>query len=103
MPLAERCLWLPLKEYRQDFKFRRQQSVGPYIVDFYCPKAKLIIEVDGPSHTEPGAEKQDALRDRFMKEQGLFVLRFTNEEIYQSLVSVIERIHQFLSAGGNPL
>lgn len=76
----ERHLWYDfLKTY--DLRFQRQRTIGPYIVDFYCSKAKLVIELDGSQHYEDGALAYDARRTEYMQGQGLRVLRFTNTEV----------------------
>lgn len=95
---AEKRLWYQLRSRRLDgWKFRRQQGVGPYIVDFYCPEAKLVIEVDGGTHYEPGAMEKDNQRESYLNENGLRVLRFTNTEIYDALEFVLETIRLNLS------
>jgi very-short-patch-repair endonuclease len=86
-------LWNQLKG-RQigDMKFRRQYSVGPYILDFYCPALKLAIEVDGESHCmEP---ERDALRQARIEAFGIRFLRFTNREVMEHLESVVEVIQR---------
>jgi len=78
--IAEKQLWVLLRRFRSDgYIFRRQQSIGWYIADFYCDKAKLVIELDGPIHED--AVEYDKIRDEFMKSNGLTILRFKNEEI----------------------
>ena len=68
MPKAEIILWSQLKGKKLDgFKFRRQHSVGPFIVDFYCPKLKLAIEVDGDSHYQEGIEEYDKRREKYIR------------------------------------
>ena len=95
---AEKLLWFQLRARRLDgWKFRRQQGVGDYIVDFYCSEAKLVIELDGDSHFEPGAQDRDNQRESFLNDNGLRVLRFTNRDIYDSLDSVIDIIRQNIS------
>ena len=92
----ERLLWARLRGGQLGVKFRRQQGIGPYIVDFYCPAARLVIELDGDSHYWPGQQNYDAARDGFMREQGLSILRFTNLELSQSLDGVLMLIRDFL-------
>ncbi|WP_206598710.1 endonuclease domain-containing protein [Rufibacter ruber] len=70
-------------------KFRRQHSVGPYIVDFICLEEHLLIEVDGASHHNVGTQMADDERDQWLHGQGYKVLRFTNEEIYQNVERVL--------------
>jgi very-short-patch-repair endonuclease len=93
MPKAELVLWTKLKSKALDgYKFRRQYSVGKYVVDFYCPKLKLAVEVDGDSHFSEGAERGDKERQNFIESFGISFLRFTNNDIYENLDAVLERI-----------
>ncbi len=90
-PQAEALLWAQLRNKRlYGYKFRRQYSVGNYIVDFYCPKLKLAIEVDGPSHI--GREEYDYQRQKYIEQFGIRFLRFRNEDVYENMRGVIERI-----------
>jgi very-short-patch-repair endonuclease len=88
---AERTLWLHLRDRRlEGWKFRRQVSIDPYIVDFLCLDAKLVIEVDGGQHDENRAN--DEVRTRFLEGFGLRVIRFWNNEVLGNLEGVLERI-----------
>jgi very-short-patch-repair endonuclease len=90
---AERLLWWQLRGKELDgLKFRRQYGVGEYVIDLYCPGAKLAIEVDGENHYEPRAELLDAKRQAFIESFGIRVLRFTNPQVYDDLDGVIEEI-----------
>ncbi|GIW25845.1 MAG: endonuclease [Meiothermus sp.] len=92
MTPAERKLWLVLRGF--PVRFRRQRPVGPYIVDFYCAEAGLVIEVDGESHYNEEGRVRDAKRDAYLQGLGLRVLRFTNLELLSSaegVASVVER------------
>ena len=90
---AEQALWRALQGRRlAGLKFRRQHAVGPFVLDFYCPSAKLVVEVDGPIH-DTRAE-QDAARTEHMQAFGYRVLRFRNEEVLTNLDVVLERIAQ---------
>ena len=92
-PKAERLLWSRLRAKQLDgLKFRRQHGVGGYVVDLYCPAAKLAVEVDGESHFEPAARQNDAKRQAFIESLGIQVLRFTNPEVYDTLDEVIQEI-----------
>lgn len=94
MPNAERLLWSKLRGNQFGVRFRRQYSVGPYVVDYYCAEFKLAIELDGPSHFELGEAKHDADRQRFVESFGIAVLRFRNDELYDFTDAVLERIHE---------
>lgn len=90
-------MWNYLKGSQLGFKFRRQVSIGSYITDFYCPKAKLIIELDGSQHLN--AKDYDNERDQFLTSQGYKVLRFSNQEIIESIFQVLNKIKQGLGTG----
>ena len=87
---AERILWRHLRAHRIcGFKFRRQQTLGRYIVDFVCFEAKLILEIDGGQHAESAT---DSVRDAWLRENGYRVLRFWNNEVLLESESVLESI-----------
>jgi very-short-patch-repair endonuclease len=87
---AELLLWRLLRDRRlSGLKFRRQVPVGPYIVDFLCVGARLIVEADGSQH---GESLRDARRDAYLTRQGWTVLRFWNDDILQNRQSVIDTI-----------
>jgi len=81
-------------QFLRRFKYRihRQFVIGYYIVDFYCHKAKLVIEIDGGQHFQDKKMDQDSLRTKYLEEQGLFVLRFTNWEVDHQFAQVCQRI-----------
>jgi very-short-patch-repair endonuclease len=95
---AEASLWNLLKA-KQVFghKFRRQHSIGKYIVDFCCPKQMLIIELDGNIHGEYIQIEKDELRDNYLKDLGFTVLRFENKFVFQDPEFVINEIKKCLS------
>ena len=81
---AEAALWDVLKSKKLDGrKFRRQYSIGSYIVDFCCPSEKLIIELDGDSHGEYHKVHKDEIRDNYLAGLGFTVLRFENRFVFQ--------------------
>ncbi|MEI7750229.1 MAG: DUF559 domain-containing protein [Candidatus Moraniibacteriota bacterium] len=86
----EVILWSRLRRSALGHKFRRQHSIGPYIVDFYCPEKKLIVELDGWQHNEQ--VKHDAERTVYLESLGLLVLRFWNNEVNKNLDGVILNI-----------
>ena len=96
MTPAERCLWAVLRGNALDGAyFRRQHAAGSFILDFYCAKAKLAVEVDGGSHL--GQEEYDAARTRWLEsEHGIRVIRFTNEDALRNLGAVVEAIRDVL-------
>ena len=76
MTLPEVVLWKALKgRGLEGLKFRRQQPVGPYVLDFYCTTARLAVELDGSLHDDPARAARDLARDRWLHEQGIRVLR----------------------------
>ena len=94
---AELLLWQHLRGRRfQDFKFRRQRPLGPYILDFVCLEAGLVIEVDGGQHSEQQA--YDQARTTLIEAQGLTVVRFWNHEVMNETPAVLERIWHMLQA-----
>jgi very-short-patch-repair endonuclease len=95
MTPQEKMLWGHLRANRMSgFHFRRQQIINGYIVDFYCHKAGLVIEVDGPIHLKQ--KDYDLERDEQLKSRGLTVIHIKNEEIEQNLEGVLEKIKSSL-------
>ena len=88
---AERYLWFKLRNHRLGgLKFRRQMSLNGFIVDFCCPDAKLVIELDGGQHAE--RQEQDSIRTKNLETSGYFVLRFWNNEVLRNIDGVLEEI-----------
>lgn len=93
---SENILWEQLRGRRLGgLKFRRQYSIGRYIVDFYCPKLRLGIELDGNSHRRAKTKVYDYQRQKEIEAYGISILRFTNEELSQDLDKVLARILEF--------
>ncbi len=93
MPSAEAILWSKLQKRQVlGFKFRRQYSVGAYVLDFYCPDAKLAVEIDGDSHFQENAHEYDSSRQASIEQLGICFLRFNNLEIHKNLFGVLEAI-----------
>lgn len=93
MTVTEIILWEELKKKKLlGYKFRRQHPISNYIVDFYCHKLKLVIEVDGGYHNHFKQRELDKKRTEIIEFQGLKVIRFTNEEIAENLSTVIKEI-----------
>ena len=96
---TEYLLWKQLKNKRLcGYKFRRQYSVDQYIVDFYCPKVKLAIEVDGISHESNEQKIYDKYRQRYIERFGIEFIRITDEEILLDLDAVLKRIEVKIEA-----
>lgn len=100
----EAKLWLCLKNKQVDGKrFRRQFSVGNYILDFYCPEQKLAVELDGKHHFTPEGRMVDEERDSYLLLMGIRVLRFENFLVLRQIENVIEGIRQHLILDQKPL
>jgi very-short-patch-repair endonuclease len=94
---AEMLLWAKIRGRQlKGHQFYRQKVIGSYIVDFYCPKAKLVIEVDGGQHYSAEGIDKDKIRDAFVEESGLKVIRFSDREVCKNLRGVIEKIWGYL-------
>ena len=99
----ERLLWSYLR--RKQFagrRFRRQQPVGPYVVDFYCSAAKLIVELDGSHHWEPQQRAYDEARTRWLAAKGYRVLRFSNVDFLRERNSVLDAIWHAITNPPSP-
>lgn len=97
MTQAELVLWEYLRQRPLGVKFRRQHPLGIYVVDFYCHKLKLIIEVDGSIHDLQTVKEADVERQRQLEMDGLKVVRFTNEEILKTKEIVIEQVNLLIT------
>ncbi len=90
---AERRLWAKIRMRQlKGYRFYRQKPVGDYIVDFFCPKAKLVIEIDGSHHLVGETIKYDRIRDDYLSSLGLRVLRFSNSDVLTHIEGVVKRI-----------
>jgi len=95
MTPAEEILWneLHINEWR--LKFRRQHPVANYVVDFYCHANKLAIELDGTIHDTDEVKKNDAFREKDLRNLGLTVLRFKNEDVLKNTNAVLKKIYAY--------
>jgi len=91
---AEKLLWQELRNNKLELKFRRQYSIGGYILDFYCSKKRLIVEIDGPIHNS--SKEYDSIRDKHFRELDYKVLRFKNNDVINRLESIIKEIKCYL-------
>ena len=90
---VERKLWLALRDRRfHKLKFRRQQPIGPYVVDFVCLEEKLIIELDGGQHGLPENRVNDLARTNRLEEDGFRVIRFWNNELVENFDGALDAI-----------
>ena len=98
MTSSERKLWFNFLR-RFPVRVLRQKIIGDYVVDFYCAKAKLMIEIDGGYHDEGMQRKSDAVREAALRGAGLDVLRFSNEEVKEDFDGVCQRINAVILEG----
>lgn len=94
---TEKIVWMYLRNRQMDrYKFRRQYSVDKFVIDFYCPKLKLAIEIDGSVHDEPGQKEYDIKRQEHIETFGIKFLRLTNEEIDGNPNKAFLKIENFI-------
>lgn len=91
---AETLLWQELRANKLGVHFRRQQVIAGFIVDFYCHKTGLVIEVDGDIHDLQ--QEEDARREKALREMGLRIVRFGNEEVMRNLAVVLRRVRELV-------
>jgi very-short-patch-repair endonuclease len=90
---AERRLWWRLRNRTLGgFKFVRQEPIGPYFADFVCREEKLVIEIDGGTHSTGDERHRDGAPEQFLHDQGYRVARFGNDEVYRNIDGVIDTI-----------
>ena len=90
---AEKLLWSKIRgKQLKGFQVYRQKPIGRFVVDFYCPKANLVIELDGGQHYSGEMRTTDGLRDRYLESVGLRVLRFSDREVFEDVTAVLEKI-----------
>ena len=100
---AEAILWRALKGKQvEGLKFRRQFGIGPYVIDFYCPEIRLGIELDGGVHKTSFTHEYDEMRNRFLAENRIRVLRFDNEVVYNNVEGIIEAKKMRVQTTPNP-
>jgi very-short-patch-repair endonuclease len=91
---AEATLWSRLKKSQLGFKFRRQHSVGPFVVDFYCAEVRLAVELEGQWHKDEFRSDRDARRHEYLVKHGLEVLYFENRSVFEGWEAVKETIQK---------
>ena len=96
MTPAEKVLWQELRANKLGVHFRRQQIIAGFIVDFYCHKAALVIELDGSIHEKNEQKVSDIERDKVLNKLGLQIIRFKNEEVVKNLPHVVEQIPEIV-------
>jgi very-short-patch-repair endonuclease len=95
MTPAEKRLWQEVRAKKLGVRFRRQQVIAGFIVDFYCHKAALVVEVDGDIHDLQ--QDEDARRKKVLTDMGLRIIRFQNDEIFRDLYAVVQSIRNSIS------
>lgn len=102
--MEERRLWERLRSRKlEGAKFRRQGRIGPYVVDFVCLEAKLVVEIDGGVHDLPGRREKDAIRQRWLEREGFRVLRFSDMDCHHDIDRVSGLIAEAVAAVPSPL
>ena len=99
MTIAERKLWSRIRgKQLNGFQFYRQKILGDYIVDFYCHRAKLVVELDGGQHYTEEGRRRDNSRDHFLQGLGLTTIRFSDREVFENLDGVIDVVMRRLKS-----
>jgi very-short-patch-repair endonuclease len=94
---AERFVWSKIRRKQlKEYQFYRQKNIGNYIVDFYCPAARLIVEIDGGQHYSEENILKDEARDKFFSNHGIRVLRFSNSDVFKNIEGVVTEIYNHL-------
>ena len=95
---TERMLWKRLRSKQLDgYRFRQQHGFGPYVLDFYCPKLRLCIELDGSVHDSDEQQQRDAERTIFLNQNRIKVIRFKNEEVEEDIEKVLSTIRNYIN------
>ena len=100
LSLPEMLLWRLLRVSRRDLRFRKQHPIGPYVADFYCPAAKIVIEVDGSTHDQ--SQPADERRDDYMTSLGLRVVRIAAAEVLANLEAAADALFRLCSTTAGP-
>jgi len=100
---AEKTLWIRLRKNQLGYKFTRQYSAGPYILDFYCPRYRLAIELDGGVHSNLDSKIYDKEREEYLKAHNIRTVRFWNSEVNSNIGKVLKIITKSLGENGSPL
>jgi len=94
MTYCERVIWLHLRKKQLGYRFLRQYSVDHFVIDFYCPKLKLAIEIDGGIHEDPYQRRYDLIRQKYLENYGITFLRIKNEEFLGNPNRCFKRISE---------
>lgn len=96
---AEELLWSRLRRTGLGAAFRRQHSIGPFVVDFLCPTLALVIELDGDVHEQQDVGEQDRWREDWLRTAGYRVMRFRNDEVLEGIDAVLEALRSEITEG----
>lgn len=100
---AEKTFWMHVRKRQlHGLKFFRQYSIGPYILDFYCPALMLAVELDGGHHNQPDTREYDSARSEYLNAQGVEVLRFWNQDMLNHVQSVLARVEEKITPPSLP-
>jgi very-short-patch-repair endonuclease len=99
MTSAEILLWQRLRELPFEMRFRRQHPIGPYIVDFACPMRRLVVELDGATHSTDDQVTHDTVREKYLSARGWHILRCQNQDVYDHIDGVMETILRMAPSG----
>jgi BirA family biotin operon repressor/biotin-[acetyl-CoA-carboxylase] ligase len=103
MTRAEALFWNAVRAHRfEGYKFKRQVPIAPYVVDFLCTSARVVVELDGPPHDKEDRRRRDEHRDRWLKSQGFTVLRFSNDLVLGNLGLVLEEVRAAIESQDAP-
>ena len=100
--LSESILWEELRNNQMGVKFRRQHSLGIYILDFYCSARKMAIEIDGKDHVDAQNKEKDFLRNKFLESMGITTLRFWSSQVERNIDEVMRIIEMNLTSSSSP-
>lgn len=101
---AERAFWAQVRNSQLcGIRFFRQYSIGPYILDFYCPAIRLAVEIDGGQHLDAENREYDEARSEYLQAQGINVIRFWNHEVLQNMQGVLLKIEETITPPHLPL
>lgn len=95
---SENLFWNELRNSKLGVKFKRQHSIGGYILDFYCAEKKLIVELDGEIHNKREVKEYDQVRDKFFKELGYKIIRFLNVEIESNIQLTLKKLQSLIKS-----
>jgi very-short-patch-repair endonuclease len=92
MTFCEKILWIHLRKKQLGYRFLRQYSIDHYVIDFYCPKLKLAVELDGEVHEQPEQRRKDILRQRYLEKFEITFIRITNKEFMGNSNAAFDKI-----------